>query len=216
MELVVSRFDCVIYDFDGVVLDTAQLKVDAFCQVYQQEDPDLVEAVRTFADNNGGMSRYEKFRHFEVSVFGRLGDPAAIDALCASYGRFVDDGVSKAAYINGAPECFAAIGPLAEQHIVSAAPENDVLTALRERDILHHFQSVSGAPKAKLIAFERILASSQLDARRVLAIGDSLAEYSAATQLGMPFLAIVGPDVKDRFPPETRRMQDLTEVTSLL
>ncbi len=210
-----SRFDCVIYDFDGVVLDTVQLKVDAFCRVYQHEDPDLVEVVRTFADNNGGMSRYEKFRHFEVAVFGRKDDPAAIDALCASYGRFVDEGVRKATYINGAPECFAAVGSLAEQHIVSAAPENDVLTALRERDILHHFQSVAGAPKAKLAEFQRILEAGRFDASRVLAIGDSLAEYRAAVELKIPFLAIVGPGVTDRFPADTLKRPDLLEIAAL-
>jgi len=215
MELILSKFDCIIYDFDGVVLDTVQLKVDAFCQVYRHEDPDLIEAVRSFADNNGGMSRYEKFRHFEVSVFGREGDPPAIDALCASYGQFVDEGVGKAAYIRGAPECFFAIAPFAEQHIVSAAPESDVLTALSGRGILQHFRSVGGAPKSKPAEFQRILEAGGHDPSRVLAIGDSLSEYRAALELKIPFLAIVGPGVTDRFPADTLKRPDLVRVAAL-
>lgn len=210
-----SKFDCIIYDFDGVVLDTVQLKIDAFCKVYQCEAPDKIEAVRSFAEANGGLSRFEKFRYFERSVFGRNDDPTALGALCAAYAQFVEKGVAEAGYIPGAPECFAAAG-LVSQHIVSAAPEEDVLKALDQRCISHYFHTVSGAPKSKLAEFEKIISANEFDPLRVLAIGDSLAEYHAAVTLGIPFLAIVGAGIIDRFPAVLPRLPDLRGLVAFI
>lgn len=56
--------------------------------------------------------------------------------------------------------------------------------------------------------------AGEFEPTRVLAVGDSLAEYRAAVELQIPFLAIVNPNVPDRFPIGTPKLPDLGGIVS--
>ena len=72
-----SRFDALILDFDGVVLQSVDVKTRAFTELYAEHGPEVVAKVVAHHLVHGGVSRYEKFR-----LMGREGQ------------SFVDDGVA--------------------------------------------------------------------------------------------------------------------------
>lgn len=211
-----TRYRSIIYDFDGVILDTVTAKVDAFAHVYRDEDPAKIAAIRAYAEANGGMSRYEKFRYFEGSVFHRPISEARLAELCTQYRAAVEAAVASARFIDGALEGITRLHGIAAQHVVSAAPEEELRSALAERGICNRFKSIGGAPKSKLSEFRRILGEDAVEAEEVLAIGDSLMEYHAAVDLGIPFLAIVAPGVPDRFPDGVQREGNLLNLVALI
>lgn len=210
------KYQSIIYDFDGVILDTVSTKISAFASVYRAEPPSKVAEVLEYAEANGGMSRYEKFRHFERNVFRRLLSDARLEALCSEYGAFVEKGVASARFIDGAPEAIMLLSGFMNQHVVSAAPEGELNRALSDRGLRRYFRTTAGAPKSKLAEFQRILLQDGVEPGDVLAIGDSLTEYRAALELGIPFLAIVPAGAPDRFPEQLPKRPDLTDLVDLL
>ncbi len=160
------------------------------------------------------MSRYEKFRYFESVIFKRSLSDIRLDQLCSEYRAAVERGVASARFIEGALDAITSLHGIVTQHVVSAAPEDELNVELINRGIRGCFKSIAGAPNSKLFEFRRILREDNMEPRGILAIGDSLAEYKAALELGIPFLAIVSVDVLDRFPNSVRKEPDLANLVS--
>ena len=51
----------VVFDFDGVILESADCKTDAFVELYEPHGPDVVAKVRAHHLANLGISRFKKF-----------------------------------------------------------------------------------------------------------------------------------------------------------
>jgi hypothetical protein len=58
-----------IFDFDGEVLDSAQIKVDAYVKIYADENPVKVRELVRHAHLHGGTTRRVKFAQYERDLF---------------------------------------------------------------------------------------------------------------------------------------------------
>ena len=54
----------IIFDFDGVIAKSVQVKTDAFVKLYKQYGSNFVKKVVEHHEANGGMSRYEKIKFY--------------------------------------------------------------------------------------------------------------------------------------------------------
>ena len=59
-----SIYDYLIFDCDGVILDSNRLKSKAFAYALPGEPIQLVQAFVDYHQKRGGISRYEKFSHY--------------------------------------------------------------------------------------------------------------------------------------------------------
>ena len=62
--LDLSQYQQIIFDFDGVILDSNQIKSNAFSNSLIDEDKELVKLFIAFHKKNGGISRFKKFDYF--------------------------------------------------------------------------------------------------------------------------------------------------------
>ena len=53
-----SDLDALIFDFDGVLADSVEVKTRAFAKLFQSYGPEIEDRVVKYHRNNGGMSRY--------------------------------------------------------------------------------------------------------------------------------------------------------------
>jgi len=51
----------IIFDFDGVIVESVQVKTDAFAEIYNPFGKEIVQKVVKHHKANGGISRFEKF-----------------------------------------------------------------------------------------------------------------------------------------------------------
>src|SRR5690606_26236544 len=73
--------DAILFDFDGVIVQSVDIKAEAFATIYRNENPEIIPAIIEYQHAHGGVSRREKFRYFEREFFGRDPTPEAIEAL---------------------------------------------------------------------------------------------------------------------------------------
>lgn len=211
-----TQVKAIIFDFDGVILDSARLKTQAFAHCYAGEDEDKIAAVVDYQQRHGGIGRREKFAHFERSLFGRPVAPDTLDVLCKRFAAFIETAMLEAPFIPGARETLRALHGQLSLHLVSGMPEDELMAVLAQRGLTPFFASVAGAPKHKRDEFRRILDMEQLVPEQVLAVGDSTTEFEAARELGIAFVAIVGEGAPDFFPPEVPRLADLSAFSALV
>ena len=54
----------IIFDFDGVILNSVNVKTEAFKELYKQYGSAVVKKVEKYHLENGGISRFEKFKYY--------------------------------------------------------------------------------------------------------------------------------------------------------
>jgi phosphoglycolate phosphatase-like HAD superfamily hydrolase len=205
----------IIFDFDGVILDSTPLKHQAFFKLYAGEDPKKLEEMARHDRIHGGVTRRVKIAHFEKNLFGRSGDKDSVEELALRYRDIVFDAVMATRFIPGAKELLEkGLGKI-DMHLVSGTPLDELSVIVEGRGLNKYFKSLQGGPVLKPEAFANIMGKHGYEPARTLAVGDAMTEYDVALSLGIPFLAI-GVDGDHVFPDEAIRVPDLMPAPEML
>jgi phosphoglycolate phosphatase len=200
----------ILFDFDGVILDSVQLKTDLFLQCYAGDlDEAKIGFIREHQAQHGGIGRGEKFRVFEKEVFGREPSPDAVGRLMRRYQTLLAEQIDACALLPGALEFLHLAEKTAALHLVSGTLHEDLVGIVASRDLTRHFGQVIGSPTPKAEAFRSIIAEHGYDPSTVLAIGDAPTEFEAAQACGAGFVGIVAPGEINRFPAAIEVYPDL-------
>ncbi len=198
----------IIFDFDGVILDSTRLKHQAFFTLYADEDPAKLKEMAHHDRIHGGVTRRVKIAHFEKHLFGRAGDPQSVETLAMRYRDLVFDAVTACRFVPGAKELLEkGLGKI-DMHLVSGTPLDELKVIVEGRGLTKYFKSIQGGPVLKPEAFANIMAKHGYEPSRTLAVGDAMTERDVAVALGIPFLAI-GVDGDHVFPDDDIRVPHL-------
>jgi phosphoglycolate phosphatase-like HAD superfamily hydrolase len=177
----------VFLDCDGVIFDSNAFKVEGMRQALSAYDADRVERMGDFWRQNGGVSRYEKFRHFFTAIAPEPDVPAAVKGAAERFGAF-----SRAAYSQRSPVPAAlqlARHAGAERcYVVSGADESELISVFAEKGITALFAGVYGSPRPKLELVTSVLERVGSNASEALLIGDGAGDFRVAATLHMPFV----------------------------
>lgn len=206
----------ILFDFDGVIVDSARLKTEAYAQIYAGEDPAKVHQAMRHQAINGGITRRATLAHFERHFFGRAGDADSVERLAIRYGQIVYDPVVACPFIAGAQTLLGRALGRVDMYLISGTPHEELVEIVRARNLGRFFKSIYGAPTGKPEAFARILKTGRYKSDQALAVGDSMTEYEAAAGLGIPFLGIVAPESERSFPDGIVTRPSLLDVDRLI
>ena len=67
---LISDKKIVVFDFDGVLVDSVGIKAKAYEQMYEEYGSSVVKKVRSHHLQNGGMSRFNKFKYYHETYLG--------------------------------------------------------------------------------------------------------------------------------------------------
>jgi HAD superfamily hydrolase (TIGR01509 family) len=185
----------VFFDFDGVILDSVAVKTAAFGELYAGYGPDVARAVVEYHLAHGGVSRFEKFRHFHEDLLGLTMTDALMDELCAAFNALTLTKVMEAPFIPGARETLAALGRRGvPAFVASGTPQAELEATVLARLGEGVFAEVHGSPRTKTEIVRDVAARRGLDPARCVFVGDAVTDFRAARECGVPFLGVRGPD----------------------
>ena len=70
-KIELGKYKTFVFDCDGVVLNSNQIKTDAFYEAAKAYGSENAQALKDYHIQNGGVSRYEKFKYFILDILGR-------------------------------------------------------------------------------------------------------------------------------------------------
>lgn len=182
----------VAFDFDGVVLESADLKTRAFARLYEQH-PEHVDAIVALHLRHAGVSRYEKFRWIGRDI---LGTPVSDDDLVSLNERFsalVMDEILRCPFVPGAREMLLGRGAQIPLYVASGTPEDELRDIVARRELSAAFRGVYGSPAVKAEILERIMGELHIGPEEVLFVGDAMTDLEGAHAAGTPFLGRIRP-----------------------
>lgn len=184
------NFDAVVFDFDGVILESATIKTDAFGHVFRDRSQEDRDRIRAHHLDNMGISRFEKFAWAYREVIQEPLTDAKRDELSAAFSSYVDERVRSCPFVPGAREALEKLHGAVPLYVASGTPQGDLEAVIRDRELAPYFEQVWGSPTKKPAALREVLAHHQIeDARRLLMIGDGESDFKAAQAVGASFYA---------------------------
>lgn len=185
-----SKYKTIIFDCDGVILDSNRLKTEAFYEVGSQFGPEYGELLVAHHVANGGISRYRKFEHFCSEIIGR--DVQQADALASQYGEVVRGRLRVCAAAQGLDELREATSQ-ARWLVVSGSDQAELRQVFDERGLSKHFDGgIFGSPLSKDDILAHLTDGPAPLESPILFLGDSKYDYQVAERFGLDFLFVFG------------------------
>lgn len=187
---------CLVFDCDGVILDSVPVKTRAFARLAEPYGPEARDRFVMYHTVHGGVSRFRKFAWFFREVLGREITPAESGEWGKKFSEYALDEVRRCDLIPGAMEVLDAWSGRLPLFVCSGTPTEELRLVLEERGLANYFTGVYGSPPAKGEALAGIVRQCQsLAAEDVLMVGDSITDQDAAEYAGTLFYG-VGKELK--------------------
>lgn len=204
------HWQAIIFDFDGVVVESGKIKTQAFAELYRPYGENIVAAVIQFHNQNGGMSRYRKFHYFQQHYLNKPPLTAEEEKeLDIRFSGLVVEAVIAAEAVPGAVELIRQQAGKIPLFVASGTPETELKVIVERRGLAPYFTEVRGAPALKKTLIAEILSTHALKPESVLMIGDAMADYEGAQANSTAFLGRVHPDDPNPFPADVRIVPNL-------
>lgn len=217
MKIDLNKYKAFFFDFDGVIVDSLDVKTEAFGELFSMYGKDISEKVIEYHRNNGGVSRYEKFKYFYKNLLNKKIDQKIIRKLDKDYSRLAVEKVITVPYIKGAMAFLKKLNRVnTDCFIVSGTPQKEIRYILKRRRIRRFFREAVGSPSDKTENVKGILKEYKIDPKKAVFFGDAKSDYNAARDNGVDFVGIVNDKSKElKGLPCTCKAKDFSRVKVL-
>lgn len=190
-ELVKSK-KVFLFDFDGVLVDSVEIKTTAFAHLYQNYGSEVVENVINFHRENGGMSRFDKFKYFHNNFLNQNINSDEIDDLADKFSDFVVESVIKAPIIGCSEDFLKKVcDDELDSFVVSATPQKEIEEIVQKRNWNMYFKGIYGSPTSKAKNIDKILIKNKSYQKKdCIFFGDALSDLNAAQSHRIDFIGI--------------------------
>ena len=182
-----TKIRTVVFDFDGVLAESNQVKDGAFEALFALY-PEHREEMRAYHIAHHSRPRREKFEHFVSVLMGCPGDRDLVEEMAGKFSELVFDRVVACPPVPGSREFLQEFAGRIPLYVSSVTPQDELRAILKARELESFITKAFGnppVPKAEAIA--RILERERVQPDEVAFVGDSLSDYQAAASAGLVF-----------------------------
>lgn len=193
----VREIDLVIFDCDGVLLNTMAQKIRAFREWVPVHHAELTEAFMERVMHGFGKSRRHHIEGFYADLVGRPPEADFLEAEIQRFTEICEPLCASAGWLSGSREFIeACMDAGVMRYVLSGTPQEpleEMLAAHGAREISRDapdamFHRILGSPPAKPEHLEQILSETHTPAHRAVFIGDANADHFAAVHVGVHFV----------------------------
>ncbi|MGB2601412.1 MAG: HAD hydrolase-like protein [Candidatus Omnitrophota bacterium] len=186
-----NGYEVFFFDFDGVIVDSLGIKAEAFGSLFEEYGKEVMDKVIEYHFDNGGVSRYEKFKYYYNELLGKEITSEISDNLDKQYSAKVVEKVVSADEIPGAIDL---LKELKRQNklcfVVSATPQEEIRRITRMKGIDGLFKDVVGSPRKKGENLKLLLEEYYVSLEKAVFFGDAKSDYEAARSNGVDFIGV--------------------------
>jgi len=183
----IEHYRALVFDCDGVVLDSNSVKTEAFYQASLPYGEDVAQAMVAYHVANGGISRYRKFKYLLTQILSGRQVADELPLLLERYAALVRDGLLNCAVAPGLAALRESL-PDSRWMIASGGDQAELREVFALRGLSDYFEGgIFGSPDPKDLILQRERANGNLP-QSALFLGDSRFDYQCAVGAGLDFI----------------------------
>jgi len=192
------KWEAILWDFDGVILDSAKVRDKGFEMVLKEYPPGQVEELMAFHRANGGLSRYVKFRYFFEEIRNQRISERELKQWAERFSVIMKKRLTDRSLLMDETVSYIRKNYLQKpMHIVSGSDQSELRFLCNELNISEYFRSIHGSPVAKKDLVARVLTENSYDSSDCILIGDSINDYDAAVENSVNFAGYNNKELMD-------------------
>ena len=178
----------VIFDLDGVIIESAEIKTRAF-EVLFGDYPDKLSEIIRYHQENAGISRYVKFRYIYEKILGQELSAREEAELGRRFSEIAVARILEAPLVPGAIEFLTRNKSRYCLFVASGTPDGELQNILAHRQLNQFFLEAHGTPRDKAEIIEDIMDRHSFHRKEVVFIGDAESDRNAAEKAETLFIA---------------------------
>jgi phosphoglycolate phosphatase-like HAD superfamily hydrolase len=195
----ITEYKVILWDFDGVILDSMPIRGHGFEAILENYPAEQVAKLMEFHENNGGLSRYVKFRYFFEKIRGEKISEEQILELANQFtiimlGLLLDEKLIIKDSVNYIKHNTKA----QEMHIVSGSDGVELKQICEFHGLSDFFKTINGSPTPKNELVKQLTSRKGYTAEDFVLIGDSLNDLEAAQINGIDFCGYNNPNLQSK------------------
>lgn len=184
---LLSQYDFIIFDCDGVLMDTNLLKCKAFGQAVEGYPSHIVENFVNHCKNTFGISRYVKFKEFFSEFAKEPFQEEKYTIFLNKYANLCKEGYGFANLTPGCEHLLLELSNLNKNvYVASGSDEKELNEVFIDRNLREYFKGIYGSPKTKSECTSIILKSNAN--KKAVFIGDALSDMKCAKEHNIDFI----------------------------
>ena len=174
-------FDAIVLDCDGVLLDTNNLKSQAFRKSLKLYPEQTINAFISYHEKNNGISRLKKLENF----FGETISKKDTNEILSSYNKLCEKLYLNCKTSKGYKYFIQSFFKKKKLFVLSGSDENELKEAFQKREFSNFFEGIYGAPQKKTDVLNFLSKN-----HKIIFLGDSSHDFWSAKKTNTFFIFI--------------------------
>tara|TARA_Y100000816_G_scaffold269835_1_gene233092 strand:- start:508 stop:1125 length:618 start_codon:yes stop_codon:yes gene_type:complete len=175
------NFDNILWDFDGVILDSMAVRDWGFRKIFRHYSSEKVEDLIKFHRENGGKSRYVKIRYFYENILFKTISEEKINEYSSLFSELMKKKlIDKKNLIHDSVHYIDKYKSKYNFHIVSGSDQEELRYLSKRLNISNYFVSIHGSPTPKEVLIDKLIKKFEYKIDETCLIGDSINDLEAA------------------------------------
>lgn len=170
----------LIFDCDGIILESVEVKDMAMKRVGDDFGPELSDRLVMYHKMHGGVSRFKKFAWLYKEYLGKEITREEEEALNEKFVRYALEAIMVCPLVPGVEDVLKCWKGRLPMYVASGAPQEELDFLLQKRGIAHYFDGIYGSPPGKAELLRTILQKTGASPSETVMIGDSSTDQYAA------------------------------------
>lgn len=193
-----TKYKAIFWDFDGVLMDSMPVRDRGFELVLASYPYQQVEQLLVYHRQNGGLSRYVKFRYFFEIIRNETITELEVLTLAEKFSMVMkQELLNRDLLINDSIAFVKENHQNHKMHVVSGSDQAELRYLCQELQLDQYFVSIHGSPTPKKQLVTHLLKEFEYRPETVAFIGDSINDWDAASFNMIDFFGYNNTQMKD-------------------
>lgn len=184
---IFNNYEIVIFDCDGVIIDSNLFKCEAFGMSVMEYPTDTVKRFVDHCKKTFGVSRYVKFNEFFDKFANEPFQESKYQLFLERYANYCTKLYHEADITPGAERLLSSLVSSGHRlFIASGSDEKELIEVFKSRNLIDYFNAIYGSPKKKSECIHNILNSNPN--LKAIFIGDAISDLNASKDHNIDFI----------------------------
>ena len=183
----------IVFDFDGTLIDSNQLKCDAYFQLFPLDDFHkriITEVLSEIFEESRYVILREIIKRINSEMINEDELDNRVQKLATEYNDLVVDGANHCNEKPGAREILESLSKRYNLYLNSTTPETSLKDIVKHRKWENYFCDIFGYPNDKTLVLLDIIKTESINPDELLVVGDGKSDMDSSKRTGCKFFPI--------------------------